>query len=151
MINYLKMFPISYPTRLIGSLPVAIFLAHLLHYQVPSGPSIIVLDGLPICGSLMVTFVAMNAKILLPLDLLNLLPSLMWRMAYTSYIFPYYHFLPKLDNRMVIQATKVTLFYMPQILFTITNLLVIKVNFRILRLFIPCFSYLFGILTPIWK
>ena len=52
MLNWLRMLPISYPTRLMGSLPIASFLIDLLHWKVPfyviyGPPLVTALDGAP--------------------------------------------------------------------------------------------------------
>ena len=79
----------------------------------------------PICGSLMSTFVVKIAKSLLPLDIINILPSLMWRRPFTSLPLSCCHSLPALENHVVMQATKTTWFSMPWFLLII-NMLVIK-------------------------
>lgn len=48
ILNYLKILPISYPPSLMGSIPIAMFLAEFLHWQVLSIPSKVrTLDGAP--------------------------------------------------------------------------------------------------------
>ena len=82
----------------------------------------------PTCGSFMSTSAAMIAKFFLPRELLNLLPSLMWRRPFTSHSLSCYHSLLVLNNHMVMQATKTTWFFMPWFLLKINNMLVIKMN-----------------------
>lgn len=96
---------------------------------------------LPTCGSLMYMLVIMTTKILLPPDLLKILPSVMWRRFFMSCPLPCCHSFPTLGNNMVIQTIKTTWFSMPKVLFIINNLLVIKRKIRISQPFIPCFVF----------
>jgi len=130
---------ISHSSRWMVHLLMAHSLVEHLHQLVPAW--VLVLETLlwmepPTCGSLMSTYVAMIVKSLLPPYLLNLLPSLMWRRPFMSYPLSSYHSLPALENDVVVRAKKTTWFYTPWFLLII-NVLVIKMNFRILRLFIP--------------
>jgi len=94
----------------------------------------------------MSTFVVMTAKNILPLDLINLLPSLMWIRPFSSCPLSYCHSLAALDSHKVIQATITTCFFMPKIIFILNNVLVIKMNISIMRLFTVVFVVLGAIL-----